>query len=221
MRRIKKVLLLLMPLLLFTTICVHVYATGLLEIYPTWPTMTDTEETFEIWVKNGGTAYYPKLLLVMTKTCYDGLTSVQIDFNDDASIDETLIWSDFAAANSGEVPTGSPPGTWYQVASLKDHLGIAGSPDPIYWAEVDFPAGTEIDGDTQKYEVTITLDSSDPKMLVYVFGKSTDSETAEYDMKVPSTNPGFMVPEPATIAAVVTPTLTLLGYALYKRKTLF
>ena len=38
-------------------------------------------------------------------------------------------------------------------------------------------------------------------------------------MKIPPTNPGFMVPEPATIAAVVTPTLTMLAYAIYKRKT--
>jgi hypothetical protein len=219
MRRLKKGLLLLMPLLLFTTICVHVYATGLLAISPMWPTMTDTEENFEIWVKNGGTAYYPQLLLVMTEPCYDGLTSVSIDFNDDGSIEETVTVFDTAA--SGNVPVSYPEGIRYTVASLKDHLGIEGSPDPIYWILVDFPNGDTIEGDTDKYEVKITLNSENPKMLVYVYGKSENSETAVYDIKVPPTNPGFMVPEPATIAAVATPTLTLLAYALFKRKTFF
>ena len=69
MKRRKSVLILSTFLLVFTTICVNVYATGLLEIDPTWPIMTDTEETFEIYVKNGGTAYYPQLFLVMTETC--------------------------------------------------------------------------------------------------------------------------------------------------------
>ena len=58
-------------------------------------------------------------------------------------------------------------------------------------------------------------------MLVYVYAKPVDSARTDYDMKVPPTNPGFMVLEPATIAAIATPTPTLLWYAYYKRKTIF
>ena len=109
----------------------------------------------------------------------------------------------------------------YTVASLKDHLGIEGTDLSIYWALVPFPPGAEIKGSTEKYRVHINLDSTDPCMLVYVYAKSVNLPEAEYDIRVPPTNPGFMVPEPATIAAIATSTLTLLGYAYYKRKTLF
>ena len=221
MKRRKSVLLLSTFLMLLTTICVNVYATGLLEIDPTWPTMTDTEETFEIYVKNGGTAYHPQLFLVMTETCWDNLTDVTIDFKDDGSKEETLLPGVFNEAVSGQkVPPGYPPGIIYTVASLKDHLGIKGTDLSIYWTLVPFPTGATINGPTEKYKVHVDLNSTDPCMLVYVYAKSVDSAT-DYDMKVPPTNPGFMTPEPATIAAIATPTLTLLGYAYYKRKTQF
>ncbi|MFX0208624.1 MAG: hypothetical protein ACFFDT_21765 [Candidatus Hodarchaeota archaeon] len=181
--------------------------------------MTDTEETFEIWVKNGGTAYNPQLLLVMTKTCYDDLNQVLIEF-EGIALSPPLDKGDFKSAASGFVPPTYPEGIRYTVASLKYHLGIEGSPDPIYWELVDFPGSPTINGPTDKYEVHITLDSPYPCMLVYVYAKS-DPGLEDYDMKVPPTNPGFMVPEPATIAAVATPTLTLLAYALYKRKPIF
>jgi len=152
--------------------------------------MIDTEETFYIWVKNGGTAYYPQLLLVMTETCWDGLTQVSIDFNDDGSTEWTLGNGDFNEAVLGEeVPPSYPPGIRYTVASLKDHLGIEGTDLSVYWGLVDFPGGDTIDGDTDKYEVYITLDSTDPKMLVYVYAKSENSAGTDYDMKVPTTNP--------------------------------
>ena len=222
MKRRKSVLILSTFLLVLTTICVNVYATGLLEIDPTWPIMTDTEETFEIYVKNGGTAYYPQLFLVMTETCWDDLTDVTIDFKNDSSIEETVVPADFNEAILGEkVPPGYPSGINYTVASLKDHLGIEGTDLSIYWTLVPFPTGDTINGPTNKYKVHIDLDSTDPCMLVYVYAKSVNSPTADYDMRVPPTNPGFMTPEPATIAAIATPTLTLLGYAYYKRKTLF
>ena len=218
MRRIKSIVFLSLTLLLFTATCVHVYSTGLLAISPYWPSMTSTHEVFEIWVKNGVTAYYPQLLLVMTDTCYLATTQVEIDFeNNDLGV-ITIPAGAFAMASSVYVPDGYPTGIRFTVASLKDHLGIGGTTQSIYWILVDFPSGATINGLT-KYPVEITLDSTSPKMLVYVYGKSVDSLAADYDMKVPPTNPGFMVPEPATIAAVVTPTLTLLAYAYYKRKT--
>ena len=222
MRRIKKVLLLLMPLLLFTIICTHVYATGLLEITPTWPIMTDTDETFEICVKNGGTAHSPKLFLVMTDTCHAGLAEVKIDFHDNGpSIGDVTLTDGFTKETDTDkgLPPGYSPGIIMTVASLKSHIGIGGTDESIWWTLVPFPTGDTINGPTDKYKVHITLDSTDPSMMIYVYAKS--SPGADYDMKVPPTNPGFMVPEPATIAAVATPTLTLLAYALYKRKTIF
>ena len=221
MNKRKSIMFLLALIYLFSNACFQVYATGLLEIDPTWPTMTDPEETFEIHVKNGGNAYYPLLFLVMTETCWDNLNFVKIDFNKDTTIEYTLVKADFQEAVSGKVPPSMPSGMNYTVASLKDHLGIEGTELSVYWTLVPFPDGNYINGPTNKYRVHIIIDSTDPCMLVYVYGKSEDSETADYDMKVPPTNPGFMVPEPATIAAIATPTLTLLGYAYYKRKTFF
>ena len=106
--------------------------------------------------------------------------------------------------------------------AVRGTTGIEGTELSVYWALVPFPVTDNvINGPTNKYRVHINLDSTDPCMLVYVYAKSENSETADYDMKVPPTNPGFMVPEPATIAAIATPTLSLLGYAYYKRKTFF
>ena len=219
MKRRKSVLILSTFLLVLTTICVNVYATGLLEISPTWPSMTDTEETFYIWVKNGGTAYIPQLFLVMTDTCHAGLAEVEIDFhNNGPSTGDVTLTDGFTEETDTdkELPPGYPPGIRMTVASLKSHIG---TDESIWWALVPFP--DTINGPTNKYEVHITLDSTDPSMMIYVYGKSENLAEADYDMKVPPTNPGFMVPEPATIAAIATPTLTLLGYAYYKRKTSF
>jgi len=177
MRRVKSIVFLSLTLLLFTATSVHVYSTGLLAIFPYWPSMTSTHEVFEIWVKNGGMAYHPQLLLVMTQTCYEKLTKVEIDFNNDDGPDEILGPGDFPVASPGYVPPSDyvpalyPPGIRYTVASLKDHLGIGGTTESIHWALVDFPSGATINGLTE-YPVEITLDSTSPKMLVYVYGKS-------------------------------------------------
>ena len=229
MKRINKVLLLLIPMLLFTTY-VQVYAVGKgnLRISPALPTMSGTEEIFEIWVEGEGpgdvTVYYPQLFLVMTETCHNVLTKVVIDFHNngyDITEDATLWPGDFIGETDDDktLPPGYISGVAETVSALKSHLGI-GKSESIYYALVSFPPGDTIIG-SPTYKVKITLDSTDPKMLVYLFGKSENSAVTDYDMKVPPTNPGFMVPEPATIAAVATPTLTLLAYALYKRKTIF
>ena len=86
------------------------------------------------------------------------------------------------------MPPSYPPGIRYTVASLKDHLGIEGTDLSVYWALINFPALETINGPTNKYEVKITLDSTDPKMLVYVYAKSEISAT-EYDMKAPPDKP--------------------------------
>jgi len=53
-------------------------------------------------------------------------------------------------------------------------------------------------------------------MLVYVLGK-TDGNTV-FNNRVPPTIPGFVVPEPAAIAAAATSFGALAAYALIKRK---
>jgi len=183
--------------------------------------MTGTEETFELWVEGGGTAYYPQLFLVMTETCWDGLTKVEIDFHDDGPpVDATIFPDDFIEKTDDDkwLPPSYPEGIRYTVASLKDHLGIGGTDESIYWTLVTFPTDDTITSNI--YYVKITLDSTDPKMMVYVFGKTVDSTDAPYDMKVPPTNPGFMVPEPATIVAVATSLIALIGYTTLKNKNL-
>ena len=71
-------------------------------------------------------------------------------------------------------------------------------------------------------EVTVTLDSSAPRMLVYMQGSSKDesiSTADHYDLKVPPTIPGFVVPEVAvgTVMAVAS-MFTALGLFAYKKR---
>jgi hypothetical protein len=67
-------------------------------------------------------------------------------------------------------------------------------------------------------EITITLDSSEPRMLVYLMGKSED-DAALFDVRVPPTNPGFVIPEVA-IGSIMTAVamFAALGLFAYKRK---
>ena len=96
-------------------------------------------------------------------------------------------------------------GAGYTVASLKDHLETSES---IWYAWAHILGENIVPGEI--YEITVTMASSSPEMLVYIMGKS-DCESRIYDMAVPPTIPGFVVPE-IPIGTVLS-VITMLGAA--------
>ncbi|MGB9623075.1 MAG: hypothetical protein ACPL07_04440, partial [Candidatus Bathyarchaeia archaeon] len=68
-------------------------------------------------------------------------------------------------------------------------------------------------------EFAVTLYSSKPNMLVYVFGKSSPSAT-EYNMRSVIANaPEYHLPEPITIFALGASIAALLGYSAKRKNT--
>jgi len=118
-------------------------------------------------------------------------------------------------------PSGATNGARYTVASLKDHLDYGRSEplesgDTIYWCLTSIIVFDEL-GETPE-TITVTLNSGDPRMLIYLMGKSEDGADL-LDMAIPLTMAGFMVPEVAigSIMAVAS-MFTALGLFAYKKK---
>jgi hypothetical protein len=171
--------------------------------------------TFEIWAgETANPAHDINVFLVMTEASYNGLSG-----------DVVVSWSGgaiaFEAADFTAITLNSlvVPGTiWYTVASLKDHLSYGlseeiGADETIYWAMGPILGGAELTDVHQ--EITVTLPSSSPRMLVYIIGKSEGS--TEFDCFVPPTPAGFIVPEIATIFTAGA-SLAAFGAYAYKRK---
>jgi hypothetical protein len=200
--KMKKYLMFAMALLLISIPCVMA-PVGVLRISPMWPVMVGPSYTFEVWSQDAAT-YDVRVLLVISQDCYDGMSDGNVVTVADTNSD-TITKADFTAnavmLNSAEVPTGAT--NPYTVASLKDHLDYGGdtieADDTIYWAlsEIIFNSltGTHVDLD-------VTLASTEPRMLVYLIGNNVDGSEA-WDVRVPPTNPGFMVPE-VVIGTIVT-----------------
>lgn len=174
------------------------------------PTMLSSPATFNVYVQpSGDPTSDPHILLVMTETCYNALTDdVTVEWSD-GSITITS-WSK-ASVLSEKVPPDADSGTGYTVALLKDHLDTS---EDIYWAFEGILDGEPLT--TTPAEFTITLPSTDPRMMVYVLGKTGDSEL--FNNRVPPTQPGFVVPEVATIFIAASSMLALGAYACMRKK---
>jgi hypothetical protein len=153
----------------------------------------------------------PHIFLVMTETSFSSLTgNVTVSWNNDTESSTITAWN-MESVNSVKVPLDTTPGTGYTVAALRDHLNTT---EPIYWAFAPFLRGMEITHTAIPF--TVTLPATNPRMAIYVLGKTVGSEL--FDNRNPPTQPGFVVPEPATIAAASVSIAALVGYALLKRK---
>ena len=183
-------LLLTITTLTLSTITIANAGTGSIRIDPPLPTMTKSPATFTIWVQGTESAYHPHVFLVMTKACYDGLSGdVTVSWVGGSGGPVTVTGWKEETSNGVKVPTSSSPGAGYTVASLKDHLGTSGN---IYWVIAPILDNNPlVPGET--YEISVSMGSTNPEMLVYVIGKSSGSEV--FDMVVPPTIPGFVVPE--------------------------
>lgn len=214
--RTKKLgVLLSLALMLVTVSCASAAGGGTIRIDPALPVTLSSPADFEVWVQPGGDPTTdPYIFLVMTESCYNNLTGdVTGDWTGDGSPDLTITgWEGPETVPGDEIPPGTTPGVGYTVASLKDHLGTT---EPIYWAFEPF-----LNGDiTQTHtSFAVTLPSTSPRMLVYVLGKTGDSGL--FNNRLPPTIPGFVVPEPATIAAIATSLVALIVYTARRRKQL-
>lgn len=185
--------------------------TGEIRISPPMPTMLSSPATFNISVSQG-VSYQPQLLLVMTNSSYYGLTGNVVVTWSNGTV--SFAPGDFTGDNTNGdkvPPTGATNGASYTVASLKSHLGVSNT---IWWAYKPFLSGAILT--TTPISFTITLPSTSPKMLVYALGKSNSTATL-FDMKVPNTKPGLVVPEVATLILAASP-FAAFGLYAFKRK---
>jgi len=182
--------------------------TGQIRINPALPLALTSPATFTVNVTTGE-SYDPHLLLVMTSDCYDGLTGIVVTWTGGSV---NFLKADFVGnnTNSHKVPNGATSGASYTIGSLKSHLNVV---DTIYWACKQFLSGPLT---TSPTEFTITITSTNTKMLVYALGMSTDDGTL-LDMKVPNTIPGFVLPEAAPVMLSIG-SLAALGIYAVKRK---
>jgi hypothetical protein len=190
--------------------------------------MVGSPAEFTVWSQSAD-SYDTSILLVTTEECYN-------EFADAPNVVATVDYpaggytigftkNAFKAStdNNEKVPVNAEEGAGYTVASLKDHLdyGLSipfGSEDTIYWAiapivHPDFDPLT-----TTPVNITVSEDGcSDPRMLVYLLGHSEDGAEL-FDMRVPPTNPGFVVPEVGTIILAGTSFAGLGLYAIKQKR---
>lgn len=204
-------------------------ATGGLRISPQWPIMVSSPSTLTVWAQSAD-SYDVNVLLVTTEECYNQFADAPnvvatVDYPAGGyTIGFTKNAFTAATVNSEKVPSDATEGAGYTVASLKDHLdyGLStpiGSDDTIYWAiaplaHADFDPLT-----TTPVNITVSEEGcSNPRMLIYLLGKSVNDATL-FDMNVPPTNPGFMVPEiTAGSIMALTTMFGALGLYSYRKK---
>jgi hypothetical protein len=200
-------------------------ATGGLRISPQWSIMVESPYEFTVWTQ-AGNGYDVHILLVVTDLCHASMPSTgAVVVKQDSTVIATFGEGEFTS----ETGTGGvyiPPEALtdcpYQASNLKSHLSYGLSEplepeDTIWWAlkPLNSPDFNPLD-ETEVIEVT--LNSDNPRMLIYLMGKNDVSAT-KLDNRVPPTNPGFMVPEViiGSIMAVAA-MFTALGLFAYKKK---
>lgn len=211
-------------ILILTSIPFAYAGKGGLRISPAWPVMVESPYTFTVWAQSAS-SWDVHVLLVVTEECWDGMPdapSVAVDITNVDGVDVQFVKTDFEPIIGKYVPAVPPAtsGSRYQVSSLKDHLGeglatALTKTDTIYWSNKSI---TQFDPlTTDPKQLSITLDSSAPRMLIYLMGSSANDGTL--DMRVPPTPAGFMIPEIALGSVMAMASMfTALGLYIYKKK---
>jgi len=222
----KKKILMLLPVIIILCLASasSVIASGEggnIIITPPWPTAVNTPATFTINAVPGSDPTYDlQILLAMTVECYNGLpgsgAAVEITWSGGGYLQ--FEKSDFQLI-SGNPPPKVPPDAvsekQYDRANLADHLGLPGD-SSVYWAMKPFPISPDGQLHTTPLTFVVTLHSSSPRMLVYALGKE-EADDPKFNHWVAPTNPGFVVPEVATIITIATSLAALLGYKARRR----
>lgn len=217
----RRTLILVSLLLVVTLITIPLASaeTSNLRISPALPAMVSSPADFETWAQSGS-ASDPHIFLVITRACYDGLTgNVAVKWAGGSVMIQTVDWTQ-ETDGGNKVPPGATNGAGYTVSSLKSHLTTA---DSIYWAFKPFLGGQTL---TQTHaSFNVTLPSTNPKMLVYVLGKSGSPDAGAsaasdlFDERVPPTIPGFVVPELGPVLLASSSFAALGLYAVKRRRT--
>jgi hypothetical protein len=148
----------------------------------------------------------------MTNASYQGLSGPVVVMWPGGSISFPI--ASWTSVDSGYIlPSGTTRGARYQVPTLKEHIGVNGTEDDTLW----YAYGPFLPGPitTTPQEFNVTLPSTEPRTLVYALGKSQCSFL--FNMKVPPTKPGFVVPDLAPLLLSLASFSAFVAYAL-KRK---
>ena len=213
----RKYLLAIIGVLLISIPCVMAQAASP-RISPMWTVMVESPYTFDVWAQNAP-VYDCEVLLVVTQECYDGMPATDAVTVNGITLDKNAFTA--SQLNSANVPptAGAP----YETSTLKSHISYGldvplGADDTIYWAlsgVVFDPLDAPFD---EPEALEVTLDSSNPRMLIYLIGNTVDNSGA-LDTRTPPTNPGFMVPEIALGSVMaVAAMFVALGLFAYKKK---
>jgi hypothetical protein len=187
-------------------------------IEPTWPAVVESGETLTIYINSNDPGYDPHVFLAMPYSCWDGLTGPVVVTWTGGSV--SIAKGEFMGPEDGSDPGYKLPtdplslpvandGIGYTVPSLQSHLE---TDEDIYWA---FRAFLADDLTLTPQDFTVDLPSTAPKMLVYALARV--SVDGAFSDKVPPTNPGFVVPEVATIMLATASIGALSLYALKRR----
>lgn len=214
----KKIPLIVVMIALALTIGPVLAATIRLEPHGSYwgvSTMLSSPATFYVNVTAGGNPTTdPHIFLVMTETCYNGLTgNVVVNWTDGSPTSVTITTWHKETDNSVKVPPGTTSGTGYTVAALRDHLQTT---EAIYWAFEPILGGAVLT--LTPIPFTVTLPSSHAQMAVYVMGKTGDSTL--FNNRTPPTQPGFVVPELGPILLALASFSALALYAVKRKKAL-
>jgi hypothetical protein len=239
-----KKLYILVPIVLVALIAASLYAgtanavsvptpvggigTGTIRIWPhgsyyPLPIMLTTPATFGTNTTNNQKAYCPNVVLVMTNASYQGLTGpVTVTWTGGSTSFPKSSFTSVILNSANVPPSGTTRGGRYKVSTLQEHIGVNNTADQWLWYVYGPFLSKPINGTIQTF--TVTLPSTHPRMLVLIIGKSQCSTgcriqcVPEFDMKVPPTQPGFVVPDAAP-ALIALSSFSALGlYAVKRRK---
>lgn len=186
--------------------------------------MVPTPATFYANVTNSNDAGTSDvhLLMVIPQSCYTSLTGdVTVSWDGGTNGQGSWIagsveveigdWIGPETENGKKIPPEAKNG--YTVASLQDHLLPE---EPLYYVFVAILDGAKLEVQDPGIPFTVTLPADEPKMGLWLIGKNPGSD--ELDNQTPTTKPGFVIPEPATIFLAVSSLLALGLYYTYRRK---
>ena len=215
----KRIFLLLIAILAISATSATAFAgTGSIRLDPhssyyPLPVMLSSPATFNVTVKDADGAFDPHVLLVLTNASYQGLSGNVVVNWTGGQI--SIVPRDFIEPVGTKIPPEATNGAAYTVASLREHIGVNGTADNSIWYTFKPILNGPLSKSGDLFTVTIT--STETRMLVYVLGKSSEAEM-KFDMKVPNTQPGLVVPEPMPVLVTIGSFAALALYAIKRKK---
>jgi len=208
-----KIALISLAVILTALVSPALAGVGDIRITPALPIMLSSPATFSVAVQTGS-SHDPYIFLVMTSECHAGLSGNVVVSWSGGSVSFSALDFTSDSVNSDKIPPaadGYTVANGYTVASCKSHLGTS---EPVFYAFAPFLA-SDLSKTPQTF--TITFSSTNPKMLVYALGKSSNTVN-EFDMRVPPTIPGFVIPELVPVLMALGSFAALGVYGFRRRK---